>query len=492
MTRSITQYNIQPWLTPVRVVATSTQTGTYFNGTTNNGVGATFTYATGTLTIDSVVVNIGDRVLLSAQTNANQNGIYVCTQAGATGIAAILQRAADLQNIEQCRTGFYVSVAAGSIQAGDFFTVIEPLPARFGIDSLVFSSNPGSGSVSFSGGASTANALPVFSDTAGNIKAATTTVTLGQPLVITGALSASGNITSTAGNVVAGASGAAGTLGSFPSAATSGELLVAAVTNSSGNFNTTISNASAVGQAQVVSIPDGGNATSNFIISKSAGTQHITAGGLQVDAGVLTSGISTGGQVGSFVAFPTTASKGSLALTAAVNATGNFSTTITNALAVAQNQVLTVPDAGATTGQFVLSQSNAPTNNVVFTKVITAGFAALGTAGKINIQAHTSGTSQFAILDIKVFKSTGLSGGGGDRLLAVSDGTIVFNNAGITAALLGTPILTLWGGTGNPLAIGASEVSTAGADIFLQYTGGATDYTAGSVQVAITLVQVTL
>ena len=35
------QFNISPWLTPVRLASTSNQSGTYFNGALNNGVGAT-------------------------------------------------------------------------------------------------------------------------------------------------------------------------------------------------------------------------------------------------------------------------------------------------------------------------------------------------------------------------------------------------------------------------------------------------------------------
>lgn len=492
---SFQQYNIYDGLTACRLVSTSNITGTYFNGPTNNGVGATLTISASSLTVDSVVCAVGDRILLQTQTNTNEQGIYVVSSIGSV---VVLQRAADMQSIEQIRAGQYISIAAGSVNAGNFYTIVEPLPARLGIDTLVFNAQSAAGVVSFSGGASTANAIPVFSDTAGNIKAATGPVTLGQSLSVTGTVTGStgliattGNITATAGNLVAGSSGAAGTVGSFPSAATSGELLLAAVTNSSGNFNTTISNASAVGQSQVISVPDSGAATANFILSKSAADQHITVSGLQTDAGALSSGISTGGFVGLVKAFPTTATSGFIALQGAVNASGNFGTTISNSLAQAQAQVITIPDMGAATGQFVLSKSSVPTNQVAFTVVKTAGFAALGTAGKINLVTHPSATAQFAILDIKVLKSTGLSGGGGDRLLAVSDGTIVFNNAGITAALLGTPILTLWGGTGNPLAVGASEVSTAGADVFLQYTGGTTDFTAGSVQLAVTMVQVT-
>ena len=66
----------------------------------------------------------------------------------------------------------------------------------------------------------------------------------------------------------AGADASAGTLVSFPSTTASGKLIVAAV-NSSGAFNTTISNAS-MGQSTVVSIPDPGSATANFVISKGA------------------------------------------------------------------------------------------------------------------------------------------------------------------------------------------------------------------------------
>src|SRR5258707_11591540 len=188
------QYNISPWLTPVRLAATSNQTGTYFNGTLNNGVGATLTYATGALTIDSVTVNVGDRVLLANQTNTNENGVYVCNQAGATGVSAILQRSADQQCIEQLHTGFYVTVAAGSVNAGGAFVMVAPKPAILGVSALTWLSQVAVGAVTFSGVASTANALAVFSDTAVNIKAASGASTFGQALAVTGNLSSTANL----------------------------------------------------------------------------------------------------------------------------------------------------------------------------------------------------------------------------------------------------------------------------------------------------------
>lgn len=188
---SFQQYNIYAGLTPVRVVSTSNISGTYSNGPLNNGVGATLTIAASSLTVDSVLLAEGDRLLLQTQTNTNEQGIYVVESIGST---VVLQRASDQQSIEQLKEGQYVSVGAGSVNAGNFYTIVEPLPGLFGIDALVYNADPSAAQVSFSGGASTANALPVFSDTAGNIKAATTTVTLGQALSVTGAITGSSTL----------------------------------------------------------------------------------------------------------------------------------------------------------------------------------------------------------------------------------------------------------------------------------------------------------
>ncbi len=206
------QYNVYPCLSPVRVVATTNQSGTYFNGPLNNGVGATFTYATGALTIDSVTIEVGDSVLLAGQTNDNENGVYICIVAGATGVAAVLQRRQDMQCIEQIKQGFWVTVGAGTTNAGAAYCIVEPLPGIFGIDDLIVTSMLPAGagtasakaasdnaepSVASVSGATTANALAVFADIAGTVKNQTTTATLGFGLTIS-----TGNFTMTAGNVV--------------------------------------------------------------------------------------------------------------------------------------------------------------------------------------------------------------------------------------------------------------------------------------------------
>lgn len=267
MTTTRSQTVLSPWLTPVRLASTSNIAGTYYNGPNNNGLGATLTVAASSLTVDSVLAAVGDRLLLQTQTNTYEQGVYVVNSIGST---VVLQRASDQQSIEQLKAGQYVSVGAGSVNAGNFYSLVEPLPNVIGVDAFVFNADPSAGGVSFSGPASTANALAVFSDTAGNIKAASTTTTLGQALSITGALTASGAIASTAGNITSGSSGDAGTFISFPATSGNGTLILQAV-NAGGAFNTTIASGT-IGQSSVITIPDPGAATSKFVLQDGTNT----------------------------------------------------------------------------------------------------------------------------------------------------------------------------------------------------------------------------
>jgi hypothetical protein len=114
-----------------------------------------------------------------------------------------------------------------------------------------------------------------------------------------------------------------------------------------------VSDIAGLGQAQVITIPDSGAATANFILSKTTGTQHITVGNLQIDGGNLTAGIS--GAPGTVTSFPGTTANGSLIL-AAVNAGGAFNTTISNGT-MNQSTVYTMGDIGAATGGIVVATS---------------------------------------------------------------------------------------------------------------------------------------
>jgi len=237
------------------------------------------------------------------------------------------------------------------------------------------------------------------------------------------------------GNIQAGISGSAGYFASFPSAASKGSLRLAAVANTNDTV-TTLSNA-AMGQASVVSIPDPANAVGRLLIGASAtpfvsgnfpmnsgtgglmvdsgvavsslattanvvlltpvGSQTITVGNLIISAGSLQSGVSTGGFVGNIVAYPTTATSGNIQLLAAVNGSGNFGTAISNATTQAQAQVITVPSAGAATGQFLIGagatpfvSGNFPVASGTGGLMIDSGMAATAIQNKNNILAVRS------------------------------------------------------------------------------------------------------
>jgi hypothetical protein len=100
------------------------------------------------------------------------------------------------------------------------------------------------------------------------------------------------------GNLIAGSSGHAGTLASFPGTASKGSLIVAGVANT-GNTNTTISNA-AMGQASIISIPDPANSAGQFLVGATATPfvsgnfpQASGTAGLMVDSGVSVASLST-------------------------------------------------------------------------------------------------------------------------------------------------------------------------------------------------------
>lgn len=136
MTTFLGQTRIEPQLTPCRVAASSNVSGTYSNG--QQGVGASLLGAASTLTIDGVALENGDRVILSAQTNAYENGIYVLSGIGSVWL---LTRSDDFQSAQQMQPGFYASVAAGSVNAGALFAVVEPQVSIVGTDDITFSNS---------------------------------------------------------------------------------------------------------------------------------------------------------------------------------------------------------------------------------------------------------------------------------------------------------------------------------------------------------------
>lgn len=130
----------------------------------------------------------------------------------------------------------------------------------------------------------------------------------------------------------------------------------------------------------------------------------LSMGGTAVNAGLIESGLVGGGITGEFLAYPTTASEGYLALLAVSNASGNFHTIISNAAAIGQSQTISIPDTGAATGNFILSGlTGAGIQHITRGSLevdaggLIAGIATGGTAGSLTLYPATAANGSLVL-----------------------------------------------------------------------------------------------
>lgn len=133
---------------------------------------------------------------------------------------------------------------------------------------------------------------------------------------------------------------------------------------------------------------------------------------------------------------------------------------------------------------------NPDVNSNIVTKDITVSAAALAAGASVTLQP-LSASKQYKIRELYVNSNgTNFSGGGGDRLLSITDNTTVYSV--VPAASLQTLVNTGWGVAGLPFPASAAlnTSTTAGAAIVAKYSGGAADYAAGSVVISLVLERV--
>ena len=186
--------------------------------------------------------------------------------------------------------------------------------------------------------------------------------------------------------------------------------------------------------------------------------------GTAINNGTIQSGLLVGGVVGAFVAYPTTTLSGFLQVSPTVNSGGNFNTTITNAASVGQSQVISVPDVGAATGQFVAKTSafvsgNFPQNSGTAGLVIDSGLAVSNVVSKIAANTF-SGSGQIILAKANGTESgNAVTASGNAGLITTSALTtaagstysITWTNTKITAtSVIG---LTIQGGTNTVQSI---------------------------------------
>ena len=157
-TPSTTQLTLSLTFGGAQVIGLTNASGLTYATRANSGVGATLTNA-GTqaaLTIDSIALSVGNRVMVRLQTNAAQNGVYTVTTVGSGSTNWVLTRATDSNKVDPADpngvgTGDYYYTQEGTINAGDSHVLTtEPNTMIIGYTDLTYTQF--SGSVDYVGG----------------------------------------------------------------------------------------------------------------------------------------------------------------------------------------------------------------------------------------------------------------------------------------------------------------------------------------------------
>jgi hypothetical protein len=119
---------------PVRFITDANLVFTY------DGVAKTLTQdAADDLSIDGIAVSLNDRVLVNAQTDKTQNGVYKVTTLGSSGTtAAVLTRDDDMDESFEIIEGMRVFVAEGNTHAGTVWKLVGTGPWTLDTSNIEF------------------------------------------------------------------------------------------------------------------------------------------------------------------------------------------------------------------------------------------------------------------------------------------------------------------------------------------------------------------
>jgi len=134
----------------VRAATTANLAATYANG--SSGVGATLTNSgsQAAFTIDSIVLTVGQRVLVKDQTTAFQNGIYTVTTVGTVSTNWVLTRAIDNDDnstVLEIEGGDFCFVQEGTVNADNGFVVTTNGDITIGTTGIDYVQFSGAGQV---------------------------------------------------------------------------------------------------------------------------------------------------------------------------------------------------------------------------------------------------------------------------------------------------------------------------------------------------------
>ena len=228
---------------------------------------------------------------------------------------------------------------------------------------------------------------------------------------------------------------------------------------------------------------NGGTINANYIavFADTAGTIRGYVGSNAIYPGTIQAGLT--GTAGSLISYPSASNNGYLKL-AASSSPGNYTTTIQNG-SMGQNTALTIYDPHSVAASILTTLVIPDPGANVISFDVTIGYAALASAGSVNLYVPFNGTSQYKIRSLQInAPGTNFSGGGGDRLLSITDNTTVYSL--IPAATLQALVNAGWGSTDlpYPASVPINTSTAGGASLVAKYSGGTTDYSAGSVVIS--------
>jgi hypothetical protein len=407
--------------------------------------------------VDGVSLTTGDRVLVTAQATASQNGLYYVVTVG-SGANGTWARTSDGNDNGEIEAGMIVMVTEGVIYADTQWKLITDDPIVIGTTALTFTQNYSANSIT--GGSSN---VRVFSNANVTVSSAGTANVLtisSTGTVVTGTKSVTGNITGgnllTGGQVSATANVTGGNLttaGQVSATAnvTGGNVLtgglVSATSTITSSANVIGGNLTTAGQVSATANITGGNLLTGGLISS---TGSIT--GANITGGnILTAGImsSTGNATG-----------GNILTSGLISATGNvtasyFLGNVACASGIYASRIFngtSEANIGASGGNANISIGGT-SNVVVFAttgEYVTGLLSVTGniTGGNISATNHTgttvsvTGTVTAASTVGGVITGTSTSVTGTQTAASTVGGVITGSTASLTANVTGGNILT--------------------------------------------------
>jgi hypothetical protein len=116
--------------------AAALPTNTYSNG--SSGVGATLTgSATGVLTVDGTAVALNDAVFVKDEASGLKCGLYLCTTAGAVGVAYVLTRSTRMDSTAKY-VGAGVTILSGTVNGGTRWSCTNSTAPTVGTTAITF------------------------------------------------------------------------------------------------------------------------------------------------------------------------------------------------------------------------------------------------------------------------------------------------------------------------------------------------------------------